>query len=1407
MCWFRTPASWTSQEIFNVEQGSVFDTWRASGSTEAWGIDTNSTDVGGSGPSLSTWYHLTCQRTGNTRRLYVNGVLDITNSVATTLNAPDWEGWGGHSGSSLALTGRIGAVKQWDAILTTDEILAEMQFYLPVRQANLHTVAPFIDNLNNLTGGTNYSQRGTVSFVDGPPIAYDPVLYRAGWTNIVPSTSLSVATSAVAGDTLVAWAISDSDPVSFTWPSGFVEVQRVITTLTDTGTLGVAIKANATGSEGTLNIGATSSCIGGIAAFSGASATTPLDVAAVWASAYADPSPSVVEAGPIITANPGCAIVAVMMTDKNSTGTADAAHVFTSSGGVWTTRQDLDNGTGSHFYQGALGTMYQAAAGTTGFITGTSTGASQTADVSMIVLALRPASGVEPAYLTPGLRDVTGAGDTSGSSATVNVTKPAGVAVGDLLVAHFTSIDSVAVTHGVPTGFTLINSQAGLLVGGSFSARSSMYYRVADGSEGSSWTFTATSGVQAGLSARIACFYNTETSSPLDDEASGKVESNGTPITLGQVTTTRENDLLVAGVYCDGGGLGTVFSSSDMSEFWDADATSMLMKIEPVIDALTDAYSVVNATSGYRYHHIAAFKALANPAIEVPTVEQEGFRFYEDDGDEDGSTALAAQDTGASIALDTNVVLRVLLNGEDDPATAQYQLEYREVGGGDWVPVAGAPAAPTYVDVGTNTSGAGNITVPWPTHVAGDIGLLVIESTGGQAANLGTANGFAAVDSSPSSTGATTSGTRVTVYWCRATSAAMASPIVTDPGDHAVGRIFTFRGCVETGDPWNITAADQKASASTSASAPTVTTTVNNCLIVCAISRDNDASSTTSFSAWANASLTDVNEAAEGGTTSGNGGGFGVGYGTLATAGVSGVTTATVTSSINASITIALLPKAVQPIVLSASANITAGGVDTTARLTAPAGKSTGDFTAGRLADDENPLDTIDLADDEYTEVAWCIKAQTPAELEEVYEFRVTAAGVALDTYSVTPELTLEEEGGPVEEEPEESVAAGESYANAIVVFNAQSESVAAGESYADDVVVFEAPSESVAITDTQPEITVRPEAYSESAEVGETLAEGVVLANLLTESATAGESLDDEVTVHEAPTESAEAGESLVEITVRSESLSESLEPAEASVDNVTVFEDPEETADTGEDYEESVEGGATVISEEPEESLEAGATTVDSVVVFEPLSETAEVGEALPDAVIVAQAPAESAAVEDTVADAIVALAPVSESLAPSDDLSTGVTFGEFLAESAAATDFYLDQVEGAPTIVSEEMLESIAIDEGTTQNATVQEGTSESAGVGDAQVPQSLAVGEMVEIVGVDEEHTTQLLAHESLAEFLAVLDEWILQLGDAFPHCAHITGTVRLATVTGATRSADITGAIRSAIVNAVECPND
>ena len=55
----------------------------------------------------------------------------------------------------------------------------------------------------------------------------------------------------------------------------------------------------------------------------------------------------------------------------------------------------------------------------------------------------------------------------------------------------------------------------------------------------------------------------------------------------------------------------------------------------------------------------------------------------------------------------------------------------------------------------------------------------------------------------------------------------------------------------------------------------------------------------------------------------------------------------------------------------------------------------------------------MDITADDYTELEWCLKATDEAQYDDVYQFRVTANGTPLTTYSATPQWTIQAGGFP----------------------------------------------------------------------------------------------------------------------------------------------------------------------------------------------------------------------------------------------------------------------------------------------------------------------------------------------------------------------------------------------------------
>lgn len=218
-------------------------------------------------------------------------------------------------------------------------------------------------------------------------------------------------------------------------------------------------------------------------------------------------------------------------------------------------------------------------------------------------------------------------------------------------------------------------------------------------------------------------------------------------------------------------------------------------------------------------------------------------------------------------------------------------------------------AIPTFVAAGTTVSGTGNVTPGIPAGAQADDIFLLFASTPNQVVAVPT--GWAEAADSPQGSGTAGAGasTRITVLWRRATGSDTA-PTLTDNWDNIIAVILAFRGCITTGDPWDVTAGDTGTS-STSVSVPGDTTTVADCLIVIACSHTTDSvSATPQFSNWANADLANVTERIDASTDSGNGSGFGITTGEKASAGAYGATTATLaTASAQGRMSIALKPE------------------------------------------------------------------------------------------------------------------------------------------------------------------------------------------------------------------------------------------------------------------------------------------------------------------------------------------------------------------------------------------------------------------------------------------------------------------------------------------------------------------
>lgn len=182
--------------------------------------------------------------------------------------------------------------------------------------------------------------------------------------------------------------------------------------------------------------------------------------------------------------------------------------------------------------------------------------------------------------------------------------------------------------------------------------------------------------------------------------------------------------------------------------------------------------------------------------------------------------------------------------------------------------------------------------------------VLVLCHTSAEA--LATPSGYTALTPQSTGTAATAGSVGLYAFWKRA-GASEGNVSIADSGDHTISGLVLIRGCVESGDPFDVTAGDVQASASTSVVYPSVTTTVDNALILLIAAHGVDISTDT-ISIAANSSLCRLTQDLSHQSTTGTGGGFAVTSGLKRQKGATGTGSATTTSSLQARMTLALKP-------------------------------------------------------------------------------------------------------------------------------------------------------------------------------------------------------------------------------------------------------------------------------------------------------------------------------------------------------------------------------------------------------------------------------------------------------------------------------------------------------------------
>jgi hypothetical protein len=611
-----------------------------------------------------------------------------------------------------------------------------------------------------------------------------------------------------------------------------------------------------------------------------------------------------------------------------------------------------------------------------------------------------------------------------------------------------------AMADGVAGGFTgasITGATSGpsLTAIGNTGAPPSWYYGLrawyAQVATGASTTLDLDCGATSIISygAVVLDFTGHDTTTPIVGfVASTDSDGNGTlasPLTLGATPTVDDYIVAVTMVQLSAGD-NSVTPGSGFTELYDATENSwwgFQVQTRTGTTSTSVDWVDLSATGTPVDAVVFAFIVKASTGAS-PTVEQEGFRFGEDDGSESAHTWAAAQDANISSALSLTKLIRFLLNGTLDPASASFKLKYQKNGSGGYADVpVGATIAEDIGTVAYDSLGAGanatsttSITVAYPTMTGATAktALYLIATGRSNTADTEfaiTGGGWSIVGTLEGGTGTwgvDTGTRRVTIFRKDSvTGSESGSVTLTLAGTTA----NTLRGSIVRVDPPTqdhtieesfASGADTTNGTGYSATAGANQTYLAGDLLLLATAQNIDSGTLSSLSVTAtNVTFGTITNRASVAITGGNDHRH-----IIHTVPVSSVTgtpnvAATFSYTISASgsgptafLRIRARRAAVtNQVYVAPSSNITAGGEATTARLTAPSGKTTSDFVTGRRWDDENGSDAIDLTTDDYTEVEWSVGVQAPAADGDYFDFRVYAGDTPLDTYTVTPRWTI----------------------------------------------------------------------------------------------------------------------------------------------------------------------------------------------------------------------------------------------------------------------------------------------------------------------------------------------------------------------------------------------------------------
>lgn len=616
----------------------------------------------------------------------------------------------------------------------------------------------------------------------------------------------------------------------------------------------------------------------------------------------------------------------------------------------------------------------------------------------------------------------------------------------DFLIAYYVNDANTVNDFAPPSGWT----EACELQNNTDNQCFVVWYKKADGTE-TSISFDANSG-NTGIAA-VLSFSGIDTTTQLDV----------TPVTFNNNTSATTSDISITPTTngCDivfvagndrtssGNTTFTFSTQSGSTGSWitESDINSGFMNGAAGVASQTTAGAITvrctTDTAGGRSGIVFALR----PAVGAFDIDQEGFRFGIDDAAESSHTWSQAQDTNDTVSVGTARLIRTLLNATGDPATLPLALRYQKNGAGGYavVPV-GANTSPvlSYGDAGSyaySANGGTTVSPAYPAGITTNSALVLVIGQKPSSANGGTATTPTGWTLQASLTGANdgdtggytttlgadTGNCNIFVYTKDSVTGSESGTLSVTIGTNNVawGIIIRIQSSDRVGAwSWSCGVGKDTSAGNVSIATGSMSIAAGDFMIAGMVI-PTDVTTPSQFSAQAlsqsGTTFGTVTEIAEADSATGNDiGGFIV-EATVSSGSGSGAATLTATAGGTTTnvrgpgfVLRGRASSAANEIYVTPSANIASGGEATTARLTAPSGKTLSDFTAGRRWDDENGTDSVDIASGFYTEVEWSVTTQSPAANGDYFDFRVYASTVPMTTYSVTPRLTMGAGGGTV---------------------------------------------------------------------------------------------------------------------------------------------------------------------------------------------------------------------------------------------------------------------------------------------------------------------------------------------------------------------------------------------------------